>query len=173
MEELSLAECASLIGITNNPSIYDPYINPEKNKERQEIILAQMLDQHYITESQYNAAVKEELHLRNTSGSSKSESSTYYSYFVDQVIRDVVNDLCDKTGYAYDVVYKMVLTGGYQIYCTMNPMYRNRWTRSIRISAASPRPQAPSSFSPASSLWTIRPAMWSRWQAAWGRRKAA
>ena len=121
VEELSLAECASLIGITNNPSIYDPYINPEKNKERQEIILAQMLDQHYITESQYNAAVKEELHLRNTSGSSKSESSTYYSYFVDQVIRDVVNDLCDKTGYAYDVVYKMVLTGGYQIYCTMNP----------------------------------------------------
>ena len=33
----------------------------------------------------------------------------------------MVNDLCDKTGYAYDVVYKMVLTGGYQIYCTMNP----------------------------------------------------
>ena len=121
VEELSLAECASLIGITNNPSIYDPYINPEKNKERQEIILKQMLEQHYITESQYNEAVKEELHFRNTSGSSDSESSSYYSYFVDQVIRDVVNDLCDKTGYAYDVVYKMVLTGGYQIYCTMNP----------------------------------------------------
>ena len=38
VEELDLAQCASLIGITNNPSIYDPYLNPEKNKERQEII---------------------------------------------------------------------------------------------------------------------------------------
>ena len=121
VEELSLAECASLIGITNNPSIYDPYINPEKNKERQKIILGEMLSQHYITQAQYDEAVSEELQFRNTSGSSDSDSSEYYSYFVDQVIRDVVNDLCDKTGYAYDVVYKMVLTGGYQIYCTMNP----------------------------------------------------
>ena len=32
VEDLSLAECASLIGITNNPSLYDPYLNPEKNK---------------------------------------------------------------------------------------------------------------------------------------------
>ena len=121
VEELSLAECASLIGITNNPSIYDPYINPEKNKERQEIILSQMYKQGYITESQYNEAKNEELQLRNNSGSGDDDSSDYYSYFVDQVIRDVVNDLCDKTGYAYDIVYKMVLTGGYEIYSTMNP----------------------------------------------------
>lgn len=121
VEELSLAECASLIGITNNPSIYDPYVNPEKNKERQEIILREMLEQHYITQAQYEQAVAEELQFRNTSGSSEKDSSEYYSYFVDQVIRDVVNDLCDKTGYAYDIAYKMVLTGGYQIYCTMNP----------------------------------------------------
>ena len=59
VEELSLAECASLIGITNNPSIYDPYINPEKNKERQEVILSQMYKQGYITESQYNEAKNE------------------------------------------------------------------------------------------------------------------
>lgn len=121
VEELSLAECASLIGITNNPSIYDPYINPEKNKERQEVILSQMYKQGYITESQYNEAKNEKLQLRNNSGSGDDDSSDYYSYFVDQVIRDVVNDLCDKTGYAYDIVYKMVLTGGYEIYSTMNP----------------------------------------------------
>ena len=48
LSELTLAECASLIGITNNPSIYDPYLNPEKNKERQEIILDEMLKQGYI-----------------------------------------------------------------------------------------------------------------------------
>ena len=102
VEELSLAECASLIGITNNPSIYDPYINPDKNKERQEIILRQMLEQHYITQSQYDEAVAEKLQLRNSSADKDGdESSEYYSYFVDQVIRDVVNDLSDKTGYSY------------------------------------------------------------------------
>lgn len=122
VEELSLAECASLIGITNNPSIYDPYINPDKNKERQEIILYQMLDQHYITQAQYDAAIAEELQFRNSSADQdEDESEYYYSYFVDQVIRDVVSDLCDKTGYSYDVAYKIITTGGYAIYCTMNP----------------------------------------------------
>ena len=120
VEDLDLAECAALIGITNNPSIYDPYINPEKNKERQEIILYAMLEQEYITREQYDAAVAEELQFRNASGEADGEAE-YYSYFVDQVIRDVVNDLCDKTGYSYDIVYKMVTTGGYNIYCTLDP----------------------------------------------------
>lgn len=122
VEELDLAECASLIGITNNPSIYDPYINPEKNKERQEVILYQMLDQGYINQQQYDEAVAEELVFRNTSGESHTDGSEeYYSYFEDQVIRDVVGDLCEKTGYEYDIVYKMVMTGGYSIYSTYNP----------------------------------------------------
>ena len=122
VEELDLAECASLIGITNNPSIYDPYINPEKNKERQEIILYQMLDQGYINQQQYDAAVAEELVFRNTSGERNTDGSEeYYSYFEDQVIRDVVSDLCEKTGYEYDIVYKMIMTGGYSIYSTYDP----------------------------------------------------
>ena len=121
VEDLDLAECAALIGITNNPSIYDPYINPEKNKERQETILYAMLEQEYITRAQYDAAVAEELQFRNTSGEAGDGEAEYYTYFVDQVIRDVVNDLCDKTGYSYDIVYKMVTTGGYNIYCTLDP----------------------------------------------------
>ena len=119
VEELDLAQCASLIGITNNPSIYDPYLNPDKNKERQEIILGEMLSQGYITQKQYDEAKAEELvFVRKSADDGDGE---YYSYFEDQVIRDVVNDLCDKTGYDYEIVYKMVMTGGYQIYSTYNP----------------------------------------------------
>ena len=122
VEELDLAECASLIGITNNPSIYDPYINPERNKERQEVILYQMLDQNYITQAQYDEAMAEELVFRNASDDpSDPDNDAFYSYFEDQVIRDVVHDLCDRTGYEYDIVYKMVMTGGYQIYSTYDP----------------------------------------------------
>ena len=124
VKDLSLAECASLIGITNNPSRYDPYIsdaNTEANKERQEVILDQMLKQGYINQEQYDEAVAEELVFTNNSRENDDTSDDYYSWFEDQVIRDVVSDLCDKTGYEYDIVYKMVMTGGYQIYSTVNP----------------------------------------------------
>lgn len=122
VEELDLAECASLIGITNNPSLYDPYISPENNKQRQETILYAMLEQNYINRGQYEAAMAEELQFRSGRDTEdRDDSAEYYSYFVDQVIRDVVHDLCEKTGYAYDIVYKMVTTGGYNIYCTMDP----------------------------------------------------
>ena len=57
VEDLDLAECAALIGITNNPSIYDPYINPDKNKERQTIILDEMLRQGVISQSEHGPAV--------------------------------------------------------------------------------------------------------------------
>ena len=120
VKDLTLAECASLIGITNNPSRDDPYISAENNKERQEIILSEMLKQGYINQAQYDEAVAQELVFTNASRE-KKKSDDNYSWFVDQVINDVVNDLCDKTGYEYDIVYTMVKTGGYQIYSTVNP----------------------------------------------------
>lgn len=120
VSELDLAECAALIGITNNPSIYDPYINADKNKERQVIILDQMLEQKYITQEQHDAAVAEELVLHNASGEASGDED-YYSYFEDQVINDVVQDLSEKTGYDQTIVRKMLMTGGYKIYSTLNP----------------------------------------------------
>ncbi len=120
VEDLTLAESASLIGITNNPSMYDPYINPEANKERQIDILYTMLEQGYISETQYEQAKNEELVLVNRSAES-SGGADYFSYFEDQVINEVVYDLMEKTGYEYAVTLRMLQTGGYQIYCTIDP----------------------------------------------------
>ncbi len=119
VEELTLAECASLIGITNNPSKYNPYLNPKKNKERQEIILGEMLDQGYISQSQYQQAVEQELVFVNRSG--ENDSGDYFSYFEDQVITEVVRDFMEKTDYEYDLALKLLQTGGYKIYCTIDP----------------------------------------------------
>ena len=56
VSELSTAECASLIGITNNPSLYDPYISEKNNRKRQLTILQEMYKQGYIeTEEEYDA----------------------------------------------------------------------------------------------------------------------
>lgn len=64
--ELSAAECASLIAITNNPSLYDPYINPEGNRHRQLIILDEMYAQGFIeTEEELEAAKAQEMVFRN------------------------------------------------------------------------------------------------------------
>ena len=56
--DLTLAECASIIGITNNPSLYNPYINKESNKERQELILTNMYEQGYIDKAELDAAIQ-------------------------------------------------------------------------------------------------------------------
>ena len=123
VSELTTAECASLIGITNNPSIYDPYINPEKNRDRQLTILWEMYDQGFIlTEEAYNEAVAQEMVFVNRSGDETEDSnSEYYSYFVDQVIRDVTADLREQYGYSEQIAEQMVMSGGYSIYCTLNP----------------------------------------------------
>ena len=124
VSELDLAECASLIAITNNPSLYDPYISENtrtNNKNRQVYILGKMLDQGYIDEYQYQTAVGEELVYEYAEGdNSYSDDSEYYSYFVDTVIRDVVQTLSGATGYDADVVNRMIMNGGYQIYSTID-----------------------------------------------------
>lgn len=64
--ELTAAECASIIAITNNPSLYDPYINKENNRERQLIILSEMYAQGYFdSEAEYEAARNQTLVFHN------------------------------------------------------------------------------------------------------------
>ncbi len=130
VSELDLAECASLIAITNNPSLYDPYISDStkaKNKERQEYVLEAMLEQGYITQNQYDTAMGKELVFTYAESGIEAtdDDSNYYSYFVDQVIRDVVNDLATATGYDTEVINQMVTSGGYQIYATIDPDVQN------------------------------------------------
>ena len=74
---LSLAECASLISITNNPSLFDPYSKNEfqydgvimngmqRNKHRQKLVLMEMLNQGYISREEYDMALAQELVLKN------------------------------------------------------------------------------------------------------------
>lgn len=120
VSELTTAECAALIGITNNPSIYDPYINEEKCLERQKDILWAMHQQGYLEDDEYEAAKAQKL-VFQWSAAEEEDEYYVYSYFVDQVIRDVASDLSDATGYSYDIAYQMVLSGGYSIYATIDP----------------------------------------------------
>ena len=117
--ELSLAECASIIGITNNPSRYNPFISREANKTRQETILKVMYERGYITQDEYIRAVNEKLVFV------RAENEVYEqeirSYYVDAVIRDVTRDLQERLGVSENVAFKMLYGGGLQIQACIDP----------------------------------------------------
>lgn len=117
VSELTLAECASLIGITNGPTMYDPYQNPEQNKERQEQILGEMLEQGLISKKDYNDAKSQELDFRRMKS---TKSTSRQSYFVDQVIEDVITDLQREKDVSRRIAEKMIYSSGYSIYTTVD-----------------------------------------------------
>ena len=120
VSQLSLAECASLAGITQYPSLYDPFVNPEKNKERQQMVLGKMLELNYITQEEYDEAVQTQLAFADPTLASKKSPSATTSYFVDQVIRDALADL-QKAGYSESLANKLLYSGGVKIYTSYVP----------------------------------------------------
>lgn len=119
VSELSLAECASIAGITQYPSLYDPLVNPEKNKEKQEIVLKKMLELGYISDEEYTTAVQEELVFTELDPDELT-TGTINSYFVDHVINEVLDGLVEK-GYTTTVASKMLYSGGLKIITTVDP----------------------------------------------------
>lgn len=123
VSELNLAECASIAGITQYPSLYDPFVNPDKNKERQELVLGKMLELGYITREEYQTAVQTPLNFADQK-TSKERSNGTTSYFVDQVINDVLQDL-KAEGYSESLANKILYSGGIKIYTTYVPEVQN------------------------------------------------
>ena len=130
VSELSLAECASLIAITNNPSIYSPYgtlevydeeyekvmTSRDYNKARQELILTVMATPEigYITPEERDAAIAEELQFTRATG--EKDESVIYSWYEEQVIADVRADLMSEYGYSWDAANMLLSSGGLSIY---------------------------------------------------------
>ena len=118
VSELTLAECASIAGITNKPTKYNPFLNYDNNVERQRIILSEMLDQGMITRDEYDAALAEPLVLN--AGTQQTTESSYQSYYVDQVIATVLEDLQEQKGYSRAAATNLLYSGGLKIYCMMD-----------------------------------------------------
>ena len=137
-KDLTAAESACIIAITNNPSLYNPKydrtytrkdgttVTPrELNKGRQELILDKMskvinpdTGKPYLTE--------EPLNFTDTSGDADSSGKQtdgieINNWFVEQLIKDVTSDLADAKSISYEAAQRLVNNSGYQIYCTMDP----------------------------------------------------
>ncbi|KNY27131.1 transglycosylase domain-containing protein [Pseudobacteroides cellulosolvens] len=121
VKDLTLAQCASLAGITNLPGIYAPVSekNIKKNIERQKNILFEMKRSGSITEQQYQQALKEDLKFV-ASDKNKIKTVKTQSFFVDQVIIDVKKDLI-ASGMSPQLADKTIYSNGIKIYSTMDP----------------------------------------------------
>ena len=115
VSDLNISECAVIAAITQNPSRYNPITHPEKNAERRAKVLRNMRDQGYISEAQYDRAVKDDVYSRIQSYNQVVDDNTINSYFDDAVTEAVYNDLL-AAGYDEQQAYTLLYTGGLPIY---------------------------------------------------------
>lgn len=117
VSDLSLAEAASIVGITQSPTKYDPFANPEENKNKQEIVLDKMAELGYISAEECAQAKAEKLQF-STKHSKKSSATN--SYFTEALIIEVLDDLVNELHYSEATAKKMLYNSGLQIYGTMD-----------------------------------------------------
>lgn len=122
VSELTLSECTVLAGITQNPTRYNPITNPENNAQRRQEVLDHMLEQEYITKEQYDECLADNVYDRIQSIEQEEENEdTTYSYFIDELTEQVIQDLQDKRGYTEQQAYNALWSGGLRIYTTQDP----------------------------------------------------
>ena len=120
VSDLTLSECAVIAGITQSPSTYDPITHPDNNKVRRNKVLKNMLEQGYISQKQYDEALADDVYARIQTTNTASQADNTYSYFVDALAQQVIQDLKDQLGYTDTQAYNAVYSGGLSIYSTQN-----------------------------------------------------
>ena len=117
-KDLSVAEAAAIVGITNLPTYYDPFYSVENNKERQEDVLREMYKQGYLNKDEYEQAKAEELDF--VRGENEPSRATPYSYYEEVVISDVISDLAEAKGISREAARRLVYNAGYEIYACID-----------------------------------------------------
>lgn len=117
-KDLSVAEAASIVGITNLPTYYDPFYSVENNKERQENVLREMYKQGYLKKAEYEEAKNEELDF--VRGENSPSTSNVYSYYEEVVLSDVIGDLAEAKGISRNAASQLVHNAGYEIYACID-----------------------------------------------------
>ena len=121
VSDLTLSECAVIAAITQNPTRYDPVKNPDENAQRRERVLNNMLDQGYITQDEYDEAIADNVYDRILETAAATTNDEPYSYFVDALIEQLVDDLTTEKGYTETQAYNLIYSGGLTITATQDP----------------------------------------------------
>jgi penicillin-binding protein 1A len=119
--QLTLSECAVIVATTSNPSKYNPISHPDQNETRRKIVLEKMKEQDYITQAEYDEAMADDVYSRILAVNEETVDKSVYTYFVDEVTRQVLNDLMEIKGFNETQAHWLLFSGGLSIYTTQDP----------------------------------------------------
>ena len=124
--DVTIAEAASIAAITKNPSRFNPYTNPEEHLKRRDDIILFMQQQGYITQAEAEAAWATPLNLVEKTTDENAAVQTDYSWFTDQVISEVIDDLVaenplGRENWDRKAASDYLYNGGLRIYTTVDP----------------------------------------------------
>ena len=120
--ELLPEEAAMLIGVTNAPTAYNPYLHPDACRKKRNIILSVMRDDGVINQTEYDRAIAAPIKVI----SREDREDRGDSWFVETVIDEVSADIQEKYGISSSAARMMLLGGGYKVYTTMLPEVQSR-----------------------------------------------
>lgn len=106
LSELTTGEAAIIVGLVPAPERYNPFTNPERSRQRRDLVLSVMKEQGYITQEEYEAAKQEPMPTRQT----VTEEYKPGSYFIEHIRRML------EEKYGTETVWK----GGLNIYTTVD-----------------------------------------------------
>lgn len=109
LKDLSLPQLALLAGMPQAPNQYDPYSHPEAAQQRRNLVLKEMLDMKSISNKQYEAAVNTPV----TDGLQSLSSSSSYPAYMDNYLKEVIEQVEEETGYN-------LLTTGMDVYTNVD-----------------------------------------------------
>ena len=122
VSDLTLSECTVIAGISQNPTRFNPAINPEENAKRRAAVLDHMLDQNYISKEQYDECLADNVYERIQNVEQQQEQvDKTYSYFIDELTEQVIHDLQEQRGYTEAQAHNALYSGGLRIYTTQDP----------------------------------------------------
>ncbi len=116
--DLTVAESASIVGITQEPTYYDPFVNYENNQKRKETVLFLMHQQGFLSDEEYEKALAEKVEFKHENNTARL--SQQQSYFMDYMMNQVIEDLSVKLGITKAEASNRLYNGGYRIYTTVD-----------------------------------------------------
>lgn len=120
VSDLTLSECAVIAAITQNPSKYSPTANPENNRNRQLLTLRKMNELNMITDVEMLNAIDDDVYSRIVSNTENLEKDSTLSYFSDQLIQSLSEDLQQLLNISQAEAFNYIYNGGLKIYSTQD-----------------------------------------------------
>lgn len=134
LDELSLAQCAMIIGVTNAPGRFDPYNNPQNCLDRRNYVLRRMQETGKITEAECAAAQAEPLGLY-TGARAPAATNTINSYFVDALFEEVIADYMALMNVNEATATRAYYNSGWEIYSTVDLALQEEMERVYEMGA--------------------------------------